>query len=72
MLIMTTEERERVIELITNPPAGSKIEAAKQHGVDLTLLVRNLELLPDERVKEMENALRFAEELREAVRQAQQ
>jgi predicted nucleotidyltransferase len=61
---MTLEEHERLFELITNPPPGSEIEAAKRFGVDLTLLLRNLTLTPDERVKEMENALSFAENLR--------
>ena len=68
---MTLEEKKRLLALIENPPPGSKIEAAKEFGVDLTLLVRNLSLTPDERVREMESALRFAEELREAVRQSQ-
>lgn len=49
----------RLIELISSPPSGSKIEAAIKFGVDLSLNVRGLELSPTERVKEMESALRF-------------
>jgi len=56
--------------LIANPPPGSKIEAARDFGVDLTLLVNNLRLTPDQRVRKMESAMRFAEQLREALRQA--
>ena len=56
--------------LIANPPPGSKIEAARDYGVDLTLLVNNLRLTPDQRVRKMESAMRFAEQLREALRQA--
>jgi hypothetical protein len=50
------------------PPSGSKIEAARKHGIDLTLTLRTLELTPAERVREVENALRFAEALRNAER----
>jgi hypothetical protein len=61
---MTPEEHERLFKLIADPPPGSQIEAAKRFGVDLTLLLRNLTLTPDQRMKEMENAVRFAENLR--------
>jgi hypothetical protein len=63
---MTKREHERLWELINNPPPGSKIEAAKQFGIDLTLTLRSLTLTPEERVREMEDALRFIEELRAA------
>lgn len=69
---MTREEYERLFELIQNPPPGSKIEAAKRYGVDLTLTLRNLSLSPHERVKEMEQGLRFADDLQHAVRLVRQ
>lgn len=69
---MTPEERNRLLMLIADPPPGSKIEAARDFGVDLTLLVQNLALTPDERVRKMESAMRFAEQLREALHQARQ
>ena len=34
------------IELMTNPPPGSKLAAAKEWGVDLTLLYESLERTP--------------------------
>ena len=43
-------------------------QAAKEFGVDLTLNLRSLRLSPAERVREMESALKFAEQLREGVR----
>lgn len=58
----------RVYELVANPPPGSKIEAAIQYGVDLTLNLRSLELTPTERVREMEAVLRFVEALQNAER----
>lgn len=42
---MTREEHERLYALVQNPPPGSKIEAAKAHGVDLTLNLRSLTAL---------------------------
>jgi hypothetical protein len=64
---MTREEHERLYALVQNPPPGSKMEAAKEYGVDLTLNLRSLTRTPTERVCEMEAALRFAEELRRAA-----
>jgi len=61
---MTREEHEQLFELIKNPPPGSKIAAAKEFGIDLSLTLRSLTLTPEERVEEMESAVRFAENLR--------
>ena len=65
---MTKEEREKSIRLISSPPPGSKIAAAKEFGVDLTLLVRMLELTPTERLQKLAAAQAFFEELRAAKR----
>lgn len=64
---MTGEEHEGLYELAQNPPPGSKMEAGKVYGVDLTLNLRSLTLTPAERVREMEAALKFAEDLRRAA-----
>lgn len=48
---MTAEQRKLAYELITNPPPGSKLAAAKEWGVDLTLLVQNLDRTPTERAR---------------------
>jgi len=64
---MTSSERDRLLELVANPPPGSKIEAAKIYGVDLTLNIESLALSPAERILEMESAMRFAEDLRRAM-----
>lgn len=62
-LKMTKHERERVVELINHPPPGSKIAAAKDFGIDLTLLVRKLELTPTERLEELRAAAHSVEEM---------
>ena len=48
---MTPEQKKLAYELITNPPPGSKLAAAKEWGVDLTLLYENLQLTPTERAR---------------------
>lgn len=63
---MTKEEQTRLYELVQNPPPGSKIEAARKFGIDLTLNLRLLRLTPTERVEELESALEFVNELQRA------
>ena len=64
---MTRREQTRLLGLVNKPPRGSKIEAAKRYGVDLTLTVRRLGLTPTQRAREMEGALRLVEELQRAA-----
>jgi len=66
---MTRHLQRRLYELVSKPPRGSKIAAAKKFGIDLTLNLRRLALTPTERSKEMEGALEFVEELRGAAKQ---
>ena len=63
---MTNEEQKRLWELIQNPPPGSKLEAAKEYGFDLTLNLRALQQTPTERADAMKEALEFALEMRRA------
>jgi len=63
---------EKAIEKLLNPPPNSKIAAAKEFGVDLTLLARNLRLTPEERINEMlqavEDADFFAREMKKSLK----
>ena len=54
---MTEEQLARAEDRLRSPRPGSKIEAAQQYGVDLTLLIENLRLTPAERVKRMQVAV---------------
>jgi hypothetical protein len=63
---MTKAQRDELIRLITSPPAGSKIAAAKDFGVDLTLLVGMLELTPTERLLKLAAAQALVHELQAA------
>ncbi len=44
-------------EKLLNPKPGSKVAAAKEFGIDLTLLIRNLRLTPEERLNENQQAV---------------
>ncbi|HXZ19020.1 MAG TPA: hypothetical protein VEG63_03670 [Candidatus Acidoferrales bacterium] len=63
---MTAEEKNRLIELINNPPPGSKLAAAKQYGIDLTFLVENLGRSVEERIRSGSALSESAKKLREA------
>ena len=54
----------RVEEKLLNPRPGSKIEAAKEFGIDLTLLVRKLKLTPEERIRELDDFVETVEQIR--------
>ncbi len=51
---LTSEELARAEARLRNPAEGSRIEAAKKFGVDLTLLISSLRLTPAERARRME------------------
>jgi hypothetical protein len=65
------EKLARAEELLRNPRPGSKMAAAKEYGIDLTLLIEKLRLTPAERVERMMNACIAAEELRGAAHRKQ-
>ena len=66
--VVTAAERERLWELVRNPIPGSKIAAAKEFGIDLTLTLENLLLTPTQRLQKMEEFSRALEELRRTAR----
>ncbi len=63
---------EKAIEKLLNPPPNGKIAAAKEFGIDLTLLARNLKLSPEERIVEMLQAVEdtdfFSEEMQKSIK----
>jgi hypothetical protein len=61
----TAEERLR------NPQPGSRVEAARDFGIDLTLLIERLCKTPEERVRDLQSAIEGLEKIRgKARRQA--
>ncbi len=59
---------ERSIERLLHPEPGSRIERARDFGVDLNLLVANLRLTPADRVKKMHEICVAAEQIRGIAR----
>lgn len=53
-------------EKLLNPRPGSKIAAAKEFGIDLTLLVGRLRKTPQERIDDLQSTMRFFAELDKA------
>jgi hypothetical protein len=54
----------RAEEKLLNPPPGGRIEAARDYGIDLTLLVERLRKTPEERVRDLQLAAASLEQLR--------
>jgi hypothetical protein len=67
-LSMSKEERDKLIRLISSPPAGSKIAAARDFGADLTLLVSTLDLTPTERLERLADAQEFVRDWQAAMK----
>ena len=51
---LSPERLARAEEWLRNPPPGSRAAAARDFGIDLTLLIENLRLTPDERVRKLQ------------------
>ena len=67
LLPLTPEQLARAEERLRHPAPGSRIAAAKEFGIDLTLLVEQLRLTPAERVRKMHDACQVAELVRGAA-----
>ena len=63
---MDKTQRDELTRPIASPAVGSKIAAAKDFGIDLTLLARRLELTPTERLQELAQAQAFVQKLQAA------
>lgn len=57
-----------VEEHLLNPPPGSAAAAARDFGIDLTLLVERLRRTPEERLDDLQRAMRSLEEVRRSAK----
>ena len=55
-------------ERLLNPKPGGAIEAARNFGIDLSLLVERLRLTPEERLRDLQSFVSALEEIRGAGR----
>ena len=69
---MTPKQRKLAYELITIPPPGSKLAAAKEWGVDLTLLYANLLRTPTQRARRFASLARSFDTLRPSAKKTAQ
>ena len=53
---LAPEQFERARQRLMNPRQGSRIAAARDYGVDLTLLVEGLRRTPEQRAEDAESA----------------
>jgi len=65
---LTPEQLARAEKALLHPIPGSGIEAARNYGIDLTLLLAQLRLTPAERVRKLEDASNALKEVRGIAR----
>jgi len=53
---------------LVNPPPGSALEAARDFGIDLSLLAERLRLSPEERLRDLQRVMRHLEQIRATAR----
>ena len=68
LLPLAPEQLARAEDSLLHPARGSRIEAARNCGIDLTLLVEQLRLTPAERARKLEDASIVLERVRGAAR----
>jgi hypothetical protein len=64
MRTLTSEQLARAEDRLRNPAPGSRIEAARVYGIDLTLLISQLRLSPAERARQLEDAATALKKIR--------
>ena len=67
---LSKERLEKIRRLIMNPRPGSKVAAAKEFGIDLTLTFGQMKKTPQERVDHAQSAMRSLEEFRREVKKS--
>ena len=65
---LTPEQLALAEGILLHPAPGSRAEAARDYGIDLTLLLEQLRLTPAERARKLESASTALEKVRGAAR----
>ena len=65
---LSKERLEKIQQLILNPRPGSKVAAAIELGIDLTLMFEQLKKTPQQRVEDAQNAMRDLENFRQDIK----
>ncbi len=69
---LSKERLEKIRQLIMNPRPGSKVAAATEFGIDLTLTYGQLKKTPQERVDDAQSAMRSLEEFRRQIKESRE
>jgi hypothetical protein len=69
---LSKERLEKIRQLILNPRPGSKVAAATEFGIDLTLTFGQLKKTPQERVDYTQSAMRSLEEFKRQVKESRE
>lgn len=64
--------KRNIEEKLLNPTPGSKAAAAKEFGIDLTLLIGQLRLTPEERLRELQHAMVEIEKMTAGIKNKSQ
>ena len=59
--------KQSIEEKLLHPRPGSKAAAAQEFGIDLTLLIGRLKLTPEQRLEELQQAMRSFTDLQREV-----
>jgi len=63
---LSDERLEKIRQLIMNPRPGSKVAAAQEFGIDLTLTLGQLKKTPQQRIEDLQSAMKGLEEFARA------
>ena len=63
----TRTQVELAVRRLRHPKRGSAVAAARDFGIDLTLLIEQLQRSPDERVRRLQEAMQAIEHIRGAA-----
>jgi len=63
---LSEQRLEKIRQLLMNPRPGSKVAAALEFGIDLTLTFGQLKKTPQERIDDLQSAMRGLEEFARA------
>lgn len=57
-------------DALRHPKPGGKIDAARHFGIDLSMLIENLRLTPDQRLRRLQESMNSIESLRAISRKS--
>ena len=69
---MSEERLRKIQKLILSPRPGSKVAAATEFGIDLTLTFGQLKKTPQERVEDQQSAMKSLEDFQREVKKSRE